>query len=639
MKIRFIISSIICLFYSVISVAEVSVSTLLSSHMVLQRGEEFIIKGQSTIEKTVKIQFDGKTRNIICKNGKWSITFSPKEAGGPYIIDILGENAIHIEDIYFGDVYLCSGQSNMEWPTRAVINADRELKDANYPMIRHFTVTRDLNSQKKETLMTGEWELSTPVTVSGFSAIGFLFGRALYKEHGIPIGLIDNSWGGSEIDPYMDEVCFHDKEDYLLSIEKFKNSNINLEESNALLSKWNDGLSNADIGMSKQWQKPKTNRSDWEVTSLPGNWESNIWPGYDGIGWYAKEFYLEDVPQGNVTINLCKIDDGDNTYINGVEVGSMDYSHDKVRAYIVDNGVFRKGKNEIVIRMIDYTGGGGLSGNSEDLNIDLGIKKIDLSGTWRAKKGTDEYEKPKGILNQNTYPSSKYNAMVHPLVNIKLSGILWYQGESDWNATRDYAWKAIRMITDYRAKWDQPRLPFMFVQLANWTAELDDPAPANWGEIRESQDMSLSLSHTALITAIDIGEAEDIHPRNKQTVAARFVKAANNLIYDKQVEYRNPRIKNARLTKDGYLIEFENVDKGLKLKDGYRSVSGMTILLNGKMTKIDSEIFSKDKVLIRLENPKPTMIRYLWADNPGDITLYSSGDLPALPFQIFAERQ
>jgi len=450
--------------------AEVAVSSILSSHMVLQRNQPIVIKGTCTTEKMVKVSFDGNTRNVISQKGKWSVTFPAMEAGGPYQVSITGDNAISIEDVYIGDVYLCSGQSNMEWPVSMINNAEAELAEADYPLIRLFTVGRDLVSEPKDYLVSGQWDVASSSTVEEFSAIGFLFGRSLHQRHGVPIGLIDNSWGGSEISPYMSEASFVGKERYLEAIETFKKSDMTLERSNQLVSDWKEGLQNTDAGVSGNWQSPKTDRSSWEKTTLPGKWEENIWPDYDGIGWYAKTFELEEVPAGPVRVHLGQIDDADYTYINAQLIGSMDNAHDKTRTYNAAASTFKKGKNQIVIRMADYTGGGGLSGRSDDLFIrfDDGTK-VSLAGDWVAKKGTENYPKPTGLLNHNTYPTSKYNGMVHPLIDTKLSGVLWYQGESDWAATRDYAWKLIRMIVDYRSSWEQPDLPFFYVQLANKT--------------------------------------------------------------------------------------------------------------------------------------------------------------------------
>jgi len=619
--------------------SEVAISNILGSHAVVQRGEVFTIKGTSTRENTVKIIFDGKTRNAICKDKKWSVSFPPQEAGGPYTIRITGENEIFLEDIFFGDVFLCSGQSNMEWSLEQANNPEKEVADTHYPLIRMFTVSKDLTSTKKEMLTDGEWLISTPETAKSFSAIGYIFGRSIHNSQNIPIGLINNAWGGSEIDPYMDKNCFYDKQEYLESIDAFKNSGLSLSLANEINEKWKEGIDRFDFGVLDSWQKPSTNRKKWESTTLPGHWEENIWPGFDGVGWYAKTFIVDKLPKGNITVNLEQIDDSDYSYINGQLIGSTINAYSQKRAYSTDGKVLKLGENTIVIRMIDYLYGGGLSGKSEDINIEYDDVSIPLAGAWKAKKGTEGYDKPKNLLEQNTYPTSKYNPMVHPLINTKLSGILWYQGESDWNATKDYAWKSIRMINDYRNKWKQPDLPFLFVQLANWTQVPTEPIPANWGEIRQSQEASLSLSNTAMVTAIDIGEAEDIHPRDKQTVAKRLVDAAQAIVYGKEQPYRSPTMKNIKLTEEGYQVTFDFVGEGLQLKEGATSVNGFAILKNGKMQYVEARIIAPDQVLIPVPNPSPTMVRFLWADNPGEITLYNSNILPALPFQFFAERK
>lgn len=621
------------------SQAEVSLSAVLGSHMVLQRNKPLVIKGTCTSENMIKVSFANRTRNVICQDGKWSVTFPAMEAGGPYQIAIRGENILLLDDIYMGDVYLCSGQSNMEWPLSSTYEAERELEDCDYPLIRLFTVGRDLTSEPKDLLTSGQWQVASRSTAEKFSAIGFLFGRSIHKSHGVAIGLIDNSWGGSEISPYMSADCFVGKGQYLEAIEDFKKSNMTIERSNEIVSDWKEGLQAADKGIDAQWQSTKTDRSTWEITTLPGKWESNIWPDYDGIGWYAKTFDLKDEPDNDATVHLGQIDDADYTYINGQLIGSMDNAHDKTRIYGAGKSIFKKGKNEIVIRMADYTGGGGLSGRSQDLFIQFeNGHKEPLAGEWMAKKGTENYPKPVGLLDHNTYPTSKYNGMVHPLIDTKLSGILWYQGESDWAATRDYAWKLIRMIVDYRASWDQSDLPFLFVQLANWTPVLAQPGQANWGEVRKSQDMALMLPYTAMVTAIDLGDADDIHPRDKQSVASRLVAAADHMIYNRNVAYRSPHVRSVEMREEGYLVTFEHVGDGLKTVEGVSRVTGFAVLENGVWKRTFGTLVDNDQVLVSSKKPTPTVLRYLWADNPGVVSLYNSLDLPALPFEWIVDK-
>lgn len=616
--------------------AEVTVSSLINDHMVFQRGEPCIISGWADAEELVSVILDGITLEGSVFNGEWSVTFPAREEGGPYSLTIKGNNQLDFIDIYFGDVYLLSGQSNMEWPSRLINNAEEELLDASYPLIRVFTVDHDITHKKVDKLNTGKWDKLNKETALDFSGIGFLYGRALFKEKGIPIGLIDNSWGGSAIKTYMDRACFHDKTDYQEELKAFDSIQASWAQIKSIIFEWGEGLDGADVGRREKWFVPGTDFSDWTPAELPGNWEQSTFPGLDGIVWYTRNFNLSSLPQKDGMAYLGRIDDKDISYINGYKIGSIEgYNID--RKYSIPIRYLKEGKNEIVIKVTDYGGGGGISANPNKFYLNIGGETIDLSGTWKCRIGTSGYPSKQDWLDHNYFPTGKYNAMVHPLIKHKLAGILWYQGETDARDGYNYRWLFKRMIVDWRNKWKQAELPFLYVQLANWLEVPKTPGPSHWARLREAQAMAQDLPYTAMVSAIDVGEADDIHPRDKQTVAKRLVKAGKGLVYGDHIPYLHPEVANLTVTTDGYLVTFKNVGKGLKSKNTSNIVRGFSIPSIGGSKYVNAKIISYDEVFIPQTDPEKGMLRYLWADNPGKVDLYSTGDLPALPFEWYVE--
>lgn len=616
---------------------EVTVSSLIGTHMVLQRNEVVRIEGKANTESSVRVELAGMTVETTVVKGRWIVEFPARREGGPFILKIQGDNLLEFTDIYFGDVYLLSGQSNMEWPTQLIHQAELELKDAFYPLIRMFTVERDQNYLPVDDLKSGKWDRMNDNNARDFSAIGFLFARDLYKEKKVPIGLIDNAWGGSAIKTYMSASSFIDKPKYKVEIADYQSKQRNWTQLQSLGDEWIEGMKGSDVGIADKWFIPGTDRSGWDISKLPDPWEASTYPDFDGIVWYCKSFELENLPKRDGMAYLGRVDDDDVTYINGFKIGRTE-GYDIKREYTIPLKYLKKGENQLIIKVTDTGYGGGVIGDPSNFYLDIGGEKIYLEGDWKSKQGTASYPKKPEFFQHNYYPTGKYNAMVYPLRHQKLAGVLWYQGESDTNNAYSYRWLFPRLVEGWRSLWKQDDLPFMYVQLANFHPQSESTVKSNWARLREAQHMTQALPYTAMVTAIDVGEAEDIHPRDKQSVAARLLRAAKALVYDEDLPYLHPELDYVQRSEKGYILHFQQTGGGLSSVREDEMVRGFAIPNeNGLLEYAEGKVLSPTQIYIKAEQTYPGMVRYLWADNPGEVQLYSAEGLPALPFERYVE--
>lgn len=618
--------------------AEVKLPKVFSSNMVLQRDLPIKIWGWADKKEKITIIFNGDTINLKAgKKGKWNTELKPMPAGGPYEMHIKGKNAIKLNNILLGDVWVCSGQSNMEWPLHATNNAEEEIANAKFPRIRLLTVQKNTSTKPLDDCESEGWVVCSPESIPGFSAVGYFFGRKLNQDLDIPIGLLHTSWGGTNVETWTSASSIE-------QIEGFEGVSKELEEydevamvekQRAKLEEITGPLPTEDQGLSEGkaiWAMEKTDFNSWSEMELPNLWESKGLPNLDGIVWFQREFELERTDLlGEVEIHLGPIDDSDITYVNGVEIGENIQKYNEYRVYIPAKEILKVGKNILVVRVEDTGGGGGIYGKPEDLFVNLDNKKIALSGTWKYKIGRGDFSVATG---PNSMPALLYNAMINPLIPYGIKGAIWYQGES--NAGRAYQYRATfpNMITNWREQWEQGDFPFFFVQLANFMAPVEEPEENAWAELREAQTMTLSLPNTGMATIIDIGEANDIHPKNKQDVGRRLALNALKVAYEKDVVYSGPSYKEMKIDGEKVILSYENLGSGFYLKDKYGYVNGFTVAGEDKVFHWAQAQISGDNIIIYSEKvSKPKAVRYGWANNPDDLNLFNLEGLPAVPFR------
>jgi sialate O-acetylesterase len=639
---KFICILIILFLFISHAFADVRLPKILSSNMVLQRDTEFRIWGWADKGEKVTVVFNNVTRSVkTSADDRWIVTFPAMKAGGPYKMVITGKNKIELINILMGDVWVCSGQSNMEWPLSQANNAEEEIAAANYPDIRLFHAPRNIQFKPADDVQSGEWKVCSPETVSNFSAVGYFFGRFLYKEIDVPVGLLFTSWGGTNVETWTSEESANEVKELADKLIRMKNFDPDKELARRKVKM--DSIINVfgtdESGMvngKAVWADADLDDSRWMEMKLPTLWEDAGIDGLDGFVWFRKEVQLpKKVASEGITLHLGQIDDSDITWINGIKVGEMQNKYNENRIYRVSPDIFKPGRNVITVRVEDTGGGGGIWGMAEEMKVIADDLEIPLAGIWKFRISSSEINVDyTSSLGPNSFPTLLFNGMIHPFLNYSVKGAIWYQGEA--NASRAYQYRTLfpLMIRDWRKQWNNPDMPFFFVQLANYMQPPVEPGESEWAELREAQLMTLQLPKTGMAVTIDIGEANDIHPRNKQDVGKRLALAALKIAYDKDIVYSGPLFNRMTVSGNKAILEFNNTGGGLTVNDRYGYVKGFAIA--GADRKFywakayiehNSIVVSCDKVTV------PVAVRYGWADNPDDVNVYNAEGLPASPFR------
>lgn len=621
-----------------ILMAEVTLPKIFSDNMVLQQNMNIKIWGWANKGEKVTVKFNGQTvKTKTGRDSKWGLELKPIQPVGPYEMVIQGENTITLKNILVGEVWICSGQSNMEWPVKRSNNAEQEIAAANYPQIRLFKVNHYLGAMPKNDFAEGQWLVCTPENVADFSAVGYFFGRDLYQELNVPIGLISSNWGGTVVEAWTSRETISQYRNFEKAIAKMDTLNIDelIKQRDVIQQNWEKQLDSYDLGLKDNWFQFEYIDTAWQEMEIPQRWEDAGYPDLDGIVWFRKEFELsKEKAKNGIILKLGLIDDTDFTYVNGTQIGHVYRKNRMPRQYAVPADLLKEGKNVIAIRVIDYGGGGGIWGNKEELGyiINSGDQKS-LAGKWKLKIGTSSLP-PRTIVEPNDYPSLLFNGMIHPLKHYGIRGAIWYQGES--NASRAYQYRELfpAMIRDWRNFWQQGDFPFLFVQLANFHKAPELPGDSEWAELREAQTMALSLPNTGMAVTIDIGEANDIHPQNKQDVGYRLALAAKKIAYQQAPVYSGPIYESMRIEGNRIRIQFKHIGSGLMVKDRYGYVTGFAIAgTDSQFVWAKAEIDGNDIVVFNDRISQPIAVRYGWADNPDDANLYNKEGLPASPFR------
>jgi len=574
--------------------SEVKMPKIFNSNMVLQQGIDIPVWGWADKSEGIKISFNGKSyKTKADKNGKWMLKLPSQEYGGPYTLTVTGKNTIKFENVMIGEVWICSGQSNMNWPVELCNNPEKEIPAAVYPNIRLFTVPKEMSKTPENDITGGQWEECTPESVKRFSGVGYFFGRELYNKLNVPVGLIHSSWGGTVAETWMSAEIIKDDVDLKYALEELKNmtpdryAEIQRQKYlNEMASRFDGKFPFKDEGLvngKAVWAAINFNDSGWTDINIPSYWEDQGYGGIDGIGWLRKEIILtEDQAENDIILYLGKVDDADITYFNGVEIGRTDHrdSWKTYRKYTIKKDLLKKGENIITVRVIDRSRGGGIWGDPGDQYLQIGSNKIDLSGKWKLKISEVFINEDLFGWYPNNYPTLLYNAMLNPLIPYAIKGAIWYQGESNAGRAKRYRRVFANLIKDWIIQWQQGNFPFLFVSLANYMEPVDTPQESQWAELREAQTMALELPNTGMAVAIDIGDTRDIHPRNKQDVGKRLALNAFKIAYAQNIIYSGPMYESVDFKDRKAIVRFSHVGSGLKAKDLYGYVKCFSIAAN-----------------------------------------------------------
>lgn len=615
---------------------------LISDGMVLQRDKDIKIWGWALPGETVTVSFMGQTYSSTADaKGKWEVLLPKLPAGGPHSMEITAsQQRIIVKDILIGDVWVCSGQSNMVIPMERVKDIyEDEIAHCDNPLIRQFTVPDryDFNGPRED-LDGGIWEPLNADTVLRFSAVGYFFAKALFAKYGIPIGLIKACVGGTPIEAWMSEEVVRQFPGNMEIVEQLRvdgyiDSIKQMEE--AKVRAWYESIDENDKGIQKDhvpWFAPEYDASDWARVKLPALWKEMGLDSIKGAVWFRKEIDVPAFMAGKpAKLYMGTIVDSDRTYVNGVLVGSTSYRYPP-RKYEVPAGLLKAGKNVITVRVISNDGNGEFVKGKIYKLFGHGYE-INLEGEWQYRVGAAIDEPLPTVTFFQYKPTGLFNGMIAPLLNYGIKGVIWYQGESNTDDPKGYCEKFCAMIADWRKKWGQGDFPFLYVQLANFMEAKDQPSESQWAQLREEQRRALCLPNTGMAVAIDLGEWNDLHPLNKKDVGERLALLARKLAYgEKDLVASGPLYKSMKVEGNKAIIEFSNIGSGLMVKGGGQ-LKHFAIAGRDKKFVWAKAIIEDDRVVVWHDDiPNPVAVRYAWADNPEGANLYNREGLPASPF-------
>lgn len=612
---------------------------ILNDNMVLQRNKPITLWGWGDANEKVVVQFKNQTKTVKTdKSGKWTVTLSPETAGGPFELTFKGKNTVTLKNILIGEVWVCSGQSNMEWAVRSATNAAEEIQHGNYPEIREFLVQKSVSAKPEEDVKDGTWKVCSPENVGDFTAVGYFFARELYKTLKVPIGLVNTSWGGTHSETWTSKKAFEQSDEFKSMIASMPALDLDAlarQRKEEHLKKLRDMNIRLPATGVESWKDAAFNDSQWKTMNLPGLWEQQGFDDLDGILWFRKAITIGADDAGKEgLLELGTIDDSDETFINGVKVGAVRNKYNEKRKYKIAAGVLKEGKNVIAVRVEDTGGSGGIYGEPQDMHLTThNDMVVDLTGKWSFN--IENLSAVSASVGPNSYPTLLFNAMINPILNFGIEGAIWYQGES--NAGRAYQYRTAfpLMIQDWRNHWKQGDFPFYFVQLASFNADHGTSEHGStWAELREAQSLTLALPNTGMAVTTDIGEANDIHPRNKQDVGKRLAAIALNKVYAQNNVYSGPVYKTMTIEGNKIRLSFTNIGGGLMIKDKYGYLKGFEVAGSDQKFHYAKAWIEGNDVVVSSDNVQsPTAARFAWADNPEDANLFNKEGFPASPFR------
>ena len=618
--------------------ADVTPNSLFTDDAVLQRGREVPVWGTARDGEPVTVEFAGQKVSTVVQDGTWLVRLQPMPANAtPQTMTIRGDNTVTVKNVLVGDVWVASGQSNMERQLgprvgqKPIENWQAEVAAADHPLIREYYVPEHL-AYTPTADAGGKWRVCSPQTVADFSAIGYFFARDLQAAEHVPIGVIFTAWGGTVAEAWTSAEGLAAMPDFQADLDLMRQAT---SDPQTAQKKYREQLTDwyaKNDTAPAEWASRDFAAADWQTMRLPTPWESAGLPGFDGIVWFRKEIELPASWQGHpAAVRLGAIDDNDTTWVNGVKVGATD-GWNVPRVYKIPAGVLQKGRNVIAVRVLDTGSPGGFMGDAAAMQLTAADgSQVALAGDWKYRETVPMAKTsplPRSLSHNPNMPTVLYNAMLAPLQRFPITGAIWYQGESNADRAKQYQQLFPLMIADWRRAWGCGDFPFLFVQIA--------PYNGMGPEIREAQLLTLAKSpHTAMAVTTDVGDAADIHPARKGPVGARLALAARALAYGEKLEYSGPLYDKAVFQDGKAVVSFTHTDGGLVAQGG--PLQGFTIAgADGKFVPAQAEIQGDTVVVSSDAVPAPMAVRYGWANVP-DVNLFNKAGLPASPFRSDVE--
>jgi sialate O-acetylesterase len=641
-RIFFLLISIFVItpFFSSLNCAPIRLPTLFGSNMVLQRNTNPAIWGWASPKSRVNIQFAGITTSAtVNENGKWFARLPQSEAGGPFVMKIYSRerDTLTFENVMIGEVWLASGQSNMQWAIGwGIDNKDDVINTINNPGIRFFTVGDDLNNHPQDDISGGKWEECNSANAPGFSAAAYFFARELQNQLKVTVGIIHSSWGGTNIEAWMSSESLENQPGFADSLKEINLKTGNFENGYETFRAINDQrdsiIINSHSGIEQKVFDPGYIDSDWKTMVLPCKWSDYGLKNYYGYCWFRKKI---DIPLAaknkELRLSLGEICCDDVCYFNGIKITKN--NNNPELSFTIPASMVKEGENFISLQILGRWGVGGFNspGNKIFIESNDGSFHLSLSNEW---KYNEKIEPSTPEWNEYyNYPSFVHNAKIAPIIPYSIKGIIWYQGENNTSRSDQYRSFFPALINDWRNRWGQANLPFIFAQLANYGARTEKPSESKTANLREAQSEALKIPNTAMTVNIDLGKADgDVHFKNKQECGKRFALAALGLAYCENIEFSGPLYKSMSVEGNKIRIRFSNSDSGLKTKND-EAIKSIAIAGKDKIfVWAQAKIEANELVVWSDKIDEPVAVRYGWADNP-DCNLYNGSGLPAAPFR------
>ncbi len=620
--------------------AAVELHPLFQDNAVLQCETRVPVWGGGRDGEKITVSFAGQRVETVAAGGAWKVWLEPMQPNAtPQTLTVSGDNTIERTDVLVGEVWIASGQSNMErrlglQPGQQPLHDwEREAAAAKHPEIRMFDVPSTRAFAPRQTV-SGSWAVCSPETVVDFSAVGYFFARDLHAARKVPVGIIHSSWGGTPAEAWTSAEGLKNFAEFagdLAEVGRFAiDPDLEPRKREAVQDAW---FAKVDAGSKPGafWSAADLVSDDWATMALPAYLESAGLPGFDGVIWFRREFILpENWDGGDAELHLGAVDDMDTTWINGRRVGSTN-GWAKKRVYRVPAAFLKRGANALAVRVLDASGGGGLYGGGDEMRVEFKAggyaASFPLSGEWRCKTTVTMAEcgwPPLDFHENASIPTVLYNGMIHPLLPYAIRGVIWYQGEANVGRERQYRTLFPAMIADWRRVWGRGDFPFLFVQIAPYR----DLTP----EIRDAQLLSWQRTkNTAMVVTADYGDANDIHPTHKQPVGARLALAARALAYGEQIAYSGPVFDSMKVEGDAAVLRFTHLGGGLVAKDGELRdfvIAGADKVFHPAQARIEGDMIH----VCAPEVTQPAAVRYGWAKVPAG-NLFNRAGLPASPFR------
>jgi sialate O-acetylesterase len=635
--------------WSTSSSSQTRLHPCIAENAVFQRGQPIPIFGDSSPAASIQVKWKGELHQTQAdEQGRFFLQLPAEPAGGPHRLEIIAaDTAIAFSNILVGDVWLASGQSNMEWTLRQSEDGAAEIASAAIPDIRFFTVPHTMAFTPQDQLSEPAlWQLAAGEIRGNFSGVAYFFAKKVHQETGIPIGILHSSWGGTMIETWMSDAAMRPFGTYDFELDKLQAFPTPLKEvereAQAIFQEWKDTYYKTGIGLDERWYERQSDLSAWKPLQVPGYWEDQLpeYADFDGAMWYRRAF---DVPPSflphDIRLWLSQIDDHDMCWINGQYIGETFFSKTWTN-YLIPQGLLKETDNEIVLRVYDVDGKGGLTGLDTYFDFypegDRSVRAR-LNGTWLVRTGA-RFDSPYPVplsstkFHPNDLPTLLYNSMLYPFKNIPIAGALWYQGES--NKVNAFLYRELlpAMIQDWRQLWQAPELPFYFVQIANYGPLSEEAEESASAEVRESQFLARSVPHTGMACTIDIGDPEDIHPLNKRDVGERLARHALKHQYGQAHWVVDGPIYRQHIRKGSKLwLTFEHAE-GLHTTDGQPPLAFDIATEDGPFRRAKAMLKNGQVILWHPEIKRPAHVRYAWGEAP-EVNLFNGEGLPAYPFR------